>query len=105
MIKYNFIISLLLLLGFSQVHAQFSNHVDGHVDPLVGNTNEYLVKVKSVDYSDGIAPIGSATVDDYYDQNWQAVSITFDNNTILKYDKARYNLNIQILEVQFKDKV
>ena len=104
MIKYNFIISLLFLLGSSQVYAQ-NTHVDGHADPLVGTNKASLEKVESVMYSNGIDPIGTATVDDYYNQKWETVSITFDTNITTQYDRARYNLNIKVLELQVENKV
>lgn len=106
MIKYSLILSLVLLFGASQVYAQFSNHVDGHVDPLVGNLEAYLQRVESVEYSGGIDPIGAATAKDYYNQEWEAIAITFDTKkNTQKYDKARYNLNLKVLEVQAENRV
>lgn len=106
MIKYNFVISLLFLLGTSQVYAQFNNMSDaGHVDVWRVNNTSDFENVKSVAYLGGIAPVGTATVDDYYNKNWESVSITFNTNTIAKYDRARYNLNLKILELQVENKV
>lgn len=98
MIKYNLIISLFLLLGCIQVHAQLN----------INGANSTFRNIKNMQYemySNGINPSGNASLEDYYEQEWQAASILFKDKISHQYDKVRYNLDTKVLELQIGNKI